>query len=97
MTLGIHGGAILGPRIVRRECAYLGAHHGAIDLEEPQQGQAVVVAKMLQPAVQEPIGEATCAAFLQIHDQEGHLAGHVDPVQFRLELDPVEDGRSVLP
>ena len=75
---------------------HFGAHQGAVHGVVGQAGQGAVVARALQPGVQKTPGQRRLAMGVQVHEQEGDVAGHVDPAQARVELDGVEQARTAL-
>jgi hypothetical protein len=82
-------------RLRQPDAVHLGAHQVPIHQVPGQQRDAVVVAERGEPGVVEAPAEVRTHARLQVHEQEGHLALHVDPAQRGVELDAVE-GRDAI-
>ena len=68
----------------------LGAHRGPVHQVIRQHADTFIVPRVLQIAVQETVGKPGVTALLQIHDQESHFTHHVDPAQFGVEFDTIE-------
>ena len=76
--------------------ADLRAHQRAVDQRKAPQRQARVVARGVEPGVDEAKRQVAAAVRQQVHGNERGVVGDVDPAQRGVELDGIERGRLVV-
>ncbi len=76
--------------LLHAQCLYLGTHQGPVNQVAAQYRERGIVAACLQITVDEPPGKPGVPVSLQIHEEEGNLACSIDPAQFRIEFDAIE-------
>src|SRR5690606_13160318 len=90
----------VGVDLRRRRLAHqvhLGPHQRVVAAVQGKQGQAGVVAPVLEVVVEQTVTERTVAPRLQVHHQEGDFGDGVHHPELTLELDAVEQADLPLP
>ena len=66
-------------------------HEGAVREIKRKDGQARVVARPFQVAIQKSAAQVVAATVVQVHRAKGNFAGHVDPTQVVVEFNAVKN------